>query len=170
MLVETDRDQFCVKQIIEFYHRQNTNYADYFEAAWRFKHRSALGKSGAKLADFAAEAQASPKYLATVWSLLEGPKETIGPGSKLQRMWRQLPLPKGNHPDAARPAASGCAIMSSNSAKSRTAVPQSRARQSRCRPAARVDVEERPIRDAPHDVCTRNSCRWRARPNLRGSP
>jgi hypothetical protein len=35
MLSESDRDKFCVGRIIDFYHRQNTNYLDYFEAAWR---------------------------------------------------------------------------------------------------------------------------------------
>ena len=45
MLVETDRDKFCVHQIIDFYHRQNIDYADYFQAAWRFRHRAALGQA-----------------------------------------------------------------------------------------------------------------------------
>ena len=39
MLVETDRDKYCVTQIVDFYSRQPTDYADYFQAAWRFKHR-----------------------------------------------------------------------------------------------------------------------------------
>ena len=30
MLVETDRDKYCVEQIIDFYHRHNIDYADYF--------------------------------------------------------------------------------------------------------------------------------------------
>ena len=30
MLVETDRDKYCVNQIIDFYKRQNTDYSDYF--------------------------------------------------------------------------------------------------------------------------------------------
>ena len=45
MLAETDRDKYCVGQIIEFYHRQNTNYADYFQAAWRFKNRAAARRA-----------------------------------------------------------------------------------------------------------------------------
>ena len=44
MLVETDRDRYCVNQIIDFYKSQNTNYSDYFLAAWRYKHRNALGQ------------------------------------------------------------------------------------------------------------------------------
>src|SRR3954463_9725144 len=59
MLAETDRDQYCVQRIIALYHRQNTDYADYFLAAWRFKHRAALGKPRATLAEVAAEANVS---------------------------------------------------------------------------------------------------------------
>ena len=43
MLSDSDRDRYCVHRIIDFYHRQNTDYLDYFAAAWRFKHRRSLG-------------------------------------------------------------------------------------------------------------------------------
>ncbi|HEX4646928.1 MAG TPA: DUF1587 domain-containing protein, partial [Verrucomicrobiae bacterium] len=108
MLAETDRDQFCVKQIIDFYHRQDTDYADYFQAAWRFKHRAVLGKSKAALADIAAESKISAKYLATIWSILEGPKADAGPLVKLQSMWLELPAPRATEPDAVR---KGCERM-----------------------------------------------------------
>lgn len=93
MLVETDRDKYCINQIMDFYRRQATDYAAYFEAAWRFKHRRALGQPKATLADVAAAQQVSPKYLATVWTALEE-KEKVGPAVKLQAMWRALPAPK----------------------------------------------------------------------------
>ena len=108
MLVETDRDKYCVQEIIEFYHRQNTNYADYFQAAWRFKNRAALGRPAAGLADFAAGSKVSSKYLATIWSVLEGPEEDAGPLARLQAMWRALPTPDGDLPEAAR---AGCEQM-----------------------------------------------------------
>ena len=41
--IAADRDQFAIKRIVDFYHSQPTDYADYFEAAWRYKHRVALG-------------------------------------------------------------------------------------------------------------------------------
>ncbi|HZS05667.1 MAG TPA: DUF1592 domain-containing protein [Blastocatellia bacterium] len=91
MLAETDRDRYCVGQIIDLYKRQNTELGDYFRAAWRYKHRAALGKPKAILAGIAAESRVSPKYLATVWRTLEGTKEEIGPLAKLQAMWRALP-------------------------------------------------------------------------------
>src|ERR1700693_1815527 len=79
MLVETDRDKYCVMQIVDFYHRQAIDYADYFQAAWRFKHRAALGKSQATLADIAADSKVSSKYLTTIWTTLEGNKGEVGP-------------------------------------------------------------------------------------------
>ncbi len=91
MLVETDRDRYCVNQIIDFYQSQNTDYSDYFVAAWRYKHRAALGSPKATMASIAAEQHVSPKYLATVWKTLEESKEAIGPLARLQVMWRSIP-------------------------------------------------------------------------------
>jgi hypothetical protein len=101
-LAETDRDKYCVNQIVDFYHRQNTDYAAYFLTAWRYKHRAALGKPDAELAGFAAESKVSPKYLATIWQTLEGTKEQLGPLAKLQEMWRALPAPASGETDGAK--------------------------------------------------------------------
>src|SRR5581483_3948511 len=100
VLADTDRDKYGVRRIIDFYHRQPTDYADYFLAAWRFRHRAALGKPNATLADVAAESKVSPKYLATVWSTLTDTPEEVGPIAALQALWRELPSPDGK-PDAA---------------------------------------------------------------------
>lgn len=105
MLVETDRDKFTVHQIIDFYHRQNIELADYFEAAWRYRHRAALGRGQAALGDVARERGVSAKYLATVWEALERPEEA-GPMAKLQGMWRSLP-----GPDEGGAARAGCERM-----------------------------------------------------------
>jgi acetyl esterase/lipase len=94
MLVETDRDKYCVKRIVDFYQRQATDYAAYFRSAWRFKHRAALGKPRMTLAALAAEDKVSPRYLETIWRTLEGTRETVGPIARLQGMWRQLPAPR----------------------------------------------------------------------------
>jgi mono/diheme cytochrome c family protein len=91
MLVETDRDKYCVGRIIDFYNHHNTDYAAYFQAAWRFKHRAGLGKPKATLADVAADNNVSPKYLATIWRALEVTNEDVGPIARLQAMWRELP-------------------------------------------------------------------------------
>jgi hypothetical protein len=99
MLVETDRDQFAIKRIVDFYASQPTDYADYFEAAWRYKHRVVLGKPAATLTSTAADKKVSPKYLPLVWGILgedvvpPQAKPEVGPIGKLQAMWRALPVP-----------------------------------------------------------------------------
>src|SRR4051794_25877291 len=93
MIADTDRDKYCVRRIIDFYRRQRTDYADYFLASWRHRHRAALGAPGATLPALAAEAGLSPRYLETIWATLSGPPEETGPIAALQAMWRELPPP-----------------------------------------------------------------------------
>ncbi len=88
MLVETDREKYSIQRIINFYKQQPTNYADYFEAAWRFRY----GRVHTTLAKTAAEAKLSPKYLPFVWRILHDP-DPVGPIAKLQEMWLGLPAP-----------------------------------------------------------------------------
>jgi mono/diheme cytochrome c family protein len=96
MLVETDREKYTIRNIVDFYERQPTDFADYFQAAWRHKHRAALGLAGATLADAAAAGKVSPKYLPIVWDILEGAPEQAGPVAAIQSMWRALPPPPGD--------------------------------------------------------------------------
>jgi hypothetical protein len=122
MLVETDRDKFAVHQIIDFYHQQNIDYADYFQTAWRFRHRAALGQPNATLARLARQHRVSAKYLETIWSTLESPEE-VGPLVKLQAMWRALPEPKTDpNVDQEKRARAGCEEMRSYIAKVRQKV------------------------------------------------
>jgi hypothetical protein len=96
MLVDTDRDKYPIQRIVNFYQHQPTDYSDYFQAAWRFKHRAAIGKPGATLASIAAESKLSAKYLPMVWQILEDKDAagaSVGPVAKLQAMWRGLPVP-----------------------------------------------------------------------------
>ncbi|HEV8379605.1 MAG TPA: DUF1592 domain-containing protein, partial [Tepidisphaeraceae bacterium] len=105
-VADTDRDKDCVNQIISFYKRQKTDYADYFEVAWRFKNRAALGKPNVSLADVAGEAGISEKYLTTIWETLEVDREKIGPVAALSAMWDDLPA-KGD----AKEIRAGCERM-----------------------------------------------------------
>lgn len=93
MVAETDRDQYCVKRIVDFYQKQPTDYAAYFLAAWRFQFRAALGNPEATLGGVAAENGISARYLAAIWSALTGPEEMTGPLEALRVMWRALPAP-----------------------------------------------------------------------------
>lgn len=95
MLVETDREKYAIQRIVDFYKRQPTDYADYFLAAWRQKHRLILGPTTNNV---------SPKYLPLIRQTLESPSESLGPLAELQKMWRALPVPQKNQPDLARPA------------------------------------------------------------------
>ncbi len=108
MLVETDREKYTIQRIVNFYEKQPTDFADYFQAAWRYKHRAALEIPEATLADVAAKEKVSPRYLPLVWSILEGAKEDVGPVARLQSMWRLLPTPEDKSPDLLR---EGCAKM-----------------------------------------------------------
>ncbi|MFN0111928.1 MAG: DUF1592 domain-containing protein [Blastocatellia bacterium] len=108
MLVETDRERYPIRRIVEFYDRQPTDFADYFQAAWRYKHRAVFGRSAATLENVAAENKVAPRYLVMIWQALEQTKEEVGPLVKLQTMWRQLPAPQGKQADIAR---QGCEQM-----------------------------------------------------------
>lgn len=102
----TDRDKYAVERIVSFYHRQPTDYADYFFAAWQYLHRDALGNPDATIDETAAAAGVSRKYLERVWSLLEDPQAQtdVGPSARLQILWRELPAPTADDPHAAREA------------------------------------------------------------------
>jgi hypothetical protein len=108
MLVETDREKYAIQRIVNFYFRQPTDYADYFQAAWRFQYRAALGKPNATLAAIATQAKVSPKYLPLIWQILvavdkDADKNAVGPVARLRTMFRELPAPADNKaPDTLR--------------------------------------------------------------------
>ncbi|MHA3771789.1 DUF1592 domain-containing protein [Verrucomicrobiota bacterium sgz303538] len=93
VVTETDRDKYAVNRIVDFYRRQKTDYADYFLAAWTFKHHGALGRPNASLEELADERKLSRKYLSTVWKTLSGAHEELGPIAALQALWNDLPSP-----------------------------------------------------------------------------
>jgi hypothetical protein len=101
-VADTDRDKYCVNRIIAFYDRQPTDLADYFLAAWRYRHRSDLGCSDASPADIAAGLGISPGYLETVLALLDGPPEEFGPVAAVRAQWGELPSPGPGEFEAAR--------------------------------------------------------------------
>ncbi len=106
MLSETDRDKYPIQRIIQFYASQPTEFADDVQAAWRYKYRATLGNPQATLSSTAAGSKLSAKYLPIVWQLLEeAPQQArteVGPIAKLQSMWRALPSPGANQPQALR--------------------------------------------------------------------
>src|SRR5688572_25661317 len=87
VIADTDRDKFNVLRIVDFYKRQPTDLADYFEAAWKYKNRKSKSTT---LDQIAAGSNVSAKYLKTVWTALQQ-KEEVGPIAKLQKMFGELP-------------------------------------------------------------------------------
>jgi mono/diheme cytochrome c family protein len=107
MLAESDREKYAIQRILSFYAQQPTDYADYFQAAWRYRYRAALGRPQATLSAVAVESKVSPKYLPVVWRLLHD-KDAVGPILKLQTMWRGLPGPAAGAQDAVH---AQCVVM-----------------------------------------------------------
>jgi hypothetical protein len=99
-VTDTDRDKYCVNRIMDYYKRHQVNYADYFLAAWYYRHREQLGKPKAPLSAFATDAGLSAKYLAMIWSLLAEDHAETGPLAAVHKLWRDLPQTY----DKARPA------------------------------------------------------------------
>ena len=92
MQVENDQYKYTIGRIMAFYNAQPTDYSKYFEAAWRYRNRAALGKPAATLASIAAEMKLSAKYLPMVWGILQD-KDAVGPVAKLQVLFNALPAP-----------------------------------------------------------------------------
>ncbi|HVV70925.1 MAG TPA: DUF1587 domain-containing protein, partial [Verrucomicrobiae bacterium] len=110
MEVETDREKYEIQRIVSFYQAQPTDYADYFEAAWRYRYRVALKKSHATLTTTALEAKLSPKYLPMVWEILHD-KDPVGPVLKLQKMFLALPDPAKATPAQKNAVHAQCVAM-----------------------------------------------------------
>jgi hypothetical protein len=101
-VTETDRDKYCVHRIIEFYQRHEVDLADYFLAAWRFRHRAALGQPGQTLAEIASGHKLSGRYLERLWRLLTDAEiPAAGPVAAIRTQWQELPPPASS--DSAAP-------------------------------------------------------------------
>lgn len=123
-VAETDRDKYCVQQIVSFYSRHAVDYADYFYAAWMYEHREPLRIAEMALSDIAinfprlrhrrdsnqslatqdwsadttAERSSrplSPQYFGIIWKTLTDPT-TNGPLKELRSQWKAIP----NDPNA----------------------------------------------------------------------
>jgi hypothetical protein len=94
VVTDTDRDKYCVNRIVNFYQRQPVDYADYFQAAWRYQHRATLGTATDTIESVAKDHHVSPKYLRMVWELLTDQKDSFGPIKTLRSMWTELPQNK----------------------------------------------------------------------------
>lgn len=111
-VTDTDRDKYCVKRIVQFYERQPTDLAAYFQAAWRL--RQVVSKLPGDVAEdptleqVASERGVSSKYLATVWDILTDVKDAVGPVQTLREKWDALPADSSQK----EAAETGCREMS----------------------------------------------------------
>jgi hypothetical protein len=115
VVTDTDRDKYCVRRIVDFYERHQVDLADYFLAAYAYRHRNRLGRRDAELSHFATEAGLSAKYLSMVWSALTEAEAEVGPLAAVRKLWRELPAPPVGPASRAGPEASparpGCEWM-----------------------------------------------------------
>jgi hypothetical protein len=93
VVTDEDRDKYAVNRIVDFYQRQPLDYADYFLAAWRYRHRASLRQSRMTLADAATNARISATYLNRIWTMLNQSGEAVGPLAALQARFQALPPP-----------------------------------------------------------------------------
>lgn len=105
VMTDTDRDKYCVNRIVDFYKRQPTNYTNYFFAAWSV--RASEGDPATVIPQMAEKLSVSPKYLATVWSVLTDDGTEAGPIQILRSLWHELPTDSLH----AREAREGCERM-----------------------------------------------------------
>ena len=127
-VAETDRDKYCVQQIVQFYQRHDVDIADYLYASWQYQHRDLFGMPATTLRELATNrkqgAQSrrppksnepsnaspngattppsgkrlSPRYLELVWRALAEPA-AMGPLADLQAEWKTLPADPSRAPD-----------------------------------------------------------------------
>jgi mono/diheme cytochrome c family protein len=118
VVADTDRDKYCVQRIVDFYDRHAVDVADYFCAAWRYRYRRELGSPNSTLDDAAVAAGLSPRYLATMATLLRldalaadakrsedralaEDSERVDPIASIAVRWNDLPRPPFESMDAA---------------------------------------------------------------------
>lgn len=90
VVTDTDKDKYCVKRIIDFYQRFDTDLAGYFHASWKLKH----GLDGPGLDVVAGNHGLSARYLDTVYQLLKSSADHFGPIAQLRDRWNDLPGPE----------------------------------------------------------------------------
>jgi hypothetical protein len=107
-VTDTDRDHYCVARILAFYERHKVDVADYFLAAYKYRHRAALGQPEGDLKRLATDAGLSAQYLALVWSALTEAEAELGPLAAVRKLWNELPAPGKGTADTVR---QGCRHM-----------------------------------------------------------
>ena len=107
MLVDTDRDKYCVKRIVDFYKRQPTDYSRLFPGRVALQApRRARQAEGHAARDGGRERRSARSIWRRSGRRSRRRETTSGRSRSCRRMWRALPAPKGAQPDLRR--ARGC--------------------------------------------------------------
>ncbi len=90
-----ERKKLAEQAVIDFYREREVDVADYLEAAWRFRHRPAEEKN-VSIEAWARRSKLSERYLAIVWSALDGlGDDATGYVAEVAKAWQSLPAPAG---------------------------------------------------------------------------
>ncbi|GAB5441152.1 MAG: DUF1592 domain-containing protein [Fuerstiella sp.] len=94
VMTDTDRDKYCVRRIVNFYHQQPTQLKDYFFALWTARQANSGNRAGIgssiEFQRLARQHKLSAKYLRTIAELLEQ-QAAVGPIALLQQQFQDLP-------------------------------------------------------------------------------
>jgi hypothetical protein len=89
----SDRQKFYEKAILHFYEQHKVDYAAYLAAAWSYRHRS-MTRRDVTIEAWATENKLSPKYLRSLWDVLQDDASGNGfPVGWFRDRWRALPAP-----------------------------------------------------------------------------
>lgn len=70
-------------------------YTNAFYAAWRYRHRAALGEANATLKDLAAREGITARFAQHIWDVVNNQSLSY-PSSEMVARWRNLPAPTGD--------------------------------------------------------------------------
>ena len=80
MVVDTDRDKYCVLRIVDFYRRQKTDYARLLSSGVAVQASGRARQARCDAGRLRGREQVSAKYLATVWATSRRQRrKTVGP-------------------------------------------------------------------------------------------
>ncbi|WP_230263791.1 DUF1592 domain-containing protein [Stieleria sp. JC731] len=116
VVTDTDRDKYCVRQIVDFYESQTVAIEKYLFAIWELRQRSAQAKIDSDAIDqTAASNRLSAKYLTTLWETLNPDRQLVGPLKQIQTRIVEL----GSDRDA---ALENCKAIANDIAELRSAL------------------------------------------------
>ena len=90
---DTDRDKYCVQRIVDFYHQQPSDIADYLFVAWKAKVARDSGRS-VSLEQLSKLHRVSEKYLVAVDVFLNDATTNaseLGPNAEIRKRWHAMP-------------------------------------------------------------------------------